>query len=194
MTRLPIKSLLALATIAGTIAIPTAAEARNGFLYRMLHPFDANAYYPPPPDAYDPYYDDEYYLPRRFKYDDQQDSYYDPQYDEPRYVKPQKKKKTAKSLQPKKPPTQKSVSVASKNIVKPTPEATASTSAAPKASSSSMSCDKASQIISGYGFSGVTASSCTGQVYAFNATRGGKPYRIKLSAASGELTEVKKVQ
>jgi hypothetical protein len=57
-----------------------------------------------------------------------------------------------------------------------------------------MSCDKAGEIVSGYGFTSVKPTTCTGQVFAFNATRSGKAYVIKLSSASGELTEVKKVQ
>ena len=57
-----------------------------------------------------------------------------------------------------------------------------------------MSCDKAGNIISGYGFTSIKPQSCTGKVYVFNATRSGKNYLVKLSSASGELTEVKKIQ
>ena len=56
-----------------------------------------------------------------------------------------------------------------------------------------MSCDKAVSIVSGYGFSGVKPDSCKGKVYAFNATRDGRNFAIKFNAASGELTEVKKL-
>lgn len=62
------------------------------------------------------------------------------------------------------------------------------------AESGKMSCDKAGSIVSGYGFSSVNPTSCKGKVYAFNATRDGKSFTIKLDAASGELTEVKKLQ
>ena len=62
------------------------------------------------------------------------------------------------------------------------------------ATTTGMSCDKAEKIVSGYGFTSVKPTTCTGQVFAFNATRSGKAYVIKLSSASGELTEVKKVQ
>ena len=55
-------------------------------------------------------------------------------------------------------------------------------------------CDKAQSIVGEYGFAGVKASDCDGQLYAFTATRGGKPYSIKVSSVSGELTEVKKVE
>ena len=56
-----------------------------------------------------------------------------------------------------------------------------------------LSCDKATSVVSGYGFSSVTPSSCSGKVYAFNAMRDGKSFAIKLDPASGELTEVKKL-
>jgi hypothetical protein len=58
---------------------------------------------------------------------------------------------------------------------------------------SGLSCEKATSVVSGYGFSSVTPSSCSGKVYAFNATRDGKSFAIKLDPASGELTEVKKL-
>lgn len=57
-----------------------------------------------------------------------------------------------------------------------------------------LSCDKATDIVSGFGFSSVKASDCQGQVYAFNATRDGKSFAIKLNASNGELTEVRKIQ
>ena len=59
--------------------------------------------------------------------------------------------------------------------------------------SAGMSCDKAGSIVSGYGFAGVKPGSCKGKVYAFNATRDGSNFAIKVDAASGELTEVKKL-
>ncbi|MFL5260495.1 MAG: hypothetical protein ACJ8AS_12140 [Hyphomicrobiales bacterium] len=55
-----------------------------------------------------------------------------------------------------------------------------------------VSCDKAKKIVSDYGFTQVEPKSCEGKVYAFSARRDGKPFSIKMSAASGELTEVKK--
>ena len=61
------------------------------------------------------------------------------------------------------------------------------------AATAGLSCDKAGTIVTGYGFTGVKAQSCKGKVYAFNATRDGKSFAIKLDAASGELTEVKKL-
>jgi len=56
-----------------------------------------------------------------------------------------------------------------------------------------LSCEKATSVVSGYGFSSVEASTCSGKLYAFNAKRGGNSFAIKLDPASGELTEVKKL-
>ena len=61
------------------------------------------------------------------------------------------------------------------------------------AATAGLSCDKAGSIITGYGFSSVKPDSCKGKVYAFNATRDGRSFAIKVDAASGELTEVKKL-
>ena len=72
----------------------------------------------------------------------------------------------------------------------PTKNKQASTAAS---KSAALSCDKATSIITGYGFSEVKPADCQGQVYAFNAARDGKAYAIKLNSISGELTEVKKV-
>jgi hypothetical protein len=55
-----------------------------------------------------------------------------------------------------------------------------------------ITCDKASKIVSGYGFSAVKPSTCEGKEYAFAATRDGKNYVIKMSSANGELTQVQK--
>lgn len=56
-----------------------------------------------------------------------------------------------------------------------------------------LSCEKATSVVSGYGFSSVEASTCSGKLYAFNGKRGGNSFAIKLDPASGELTEVKKL-
>ncbi len=182
-----ILGLMALATIACTSFMPSAAEAGPRWL-RFLQP-NYYTYYPGDLDYYDPDYEDEdayYYVrkPRRFV--QPRDSYYEPDYigpdDEPVYTPPKKKKKTVKAAPVTKPITKKSTVTAKKSTTQPT------------AKSASMSCDKAEKIVSGYGFSSIKPTTCQGQIYAFNATRGGKSYLIKLSAASGELTEVKKVQ
>ncbi len=55
-----------------------------------------------------------------------------------------------------------------------------------------VSCEEAQGIVSDFGFSDVKATSCSGSTYEIEAVRDGKPFTIKLSAADGELTEVKK--
>jgi hypothetical protein len=63
-----------------------------------------------------------------------------------------------------------------------------------KAAGASISCDKATSIVAGYGFGNIKTADCEGKDYAFNATRSGAPYLIRMSATTGELTEVKKLQ
>ena len=111
------------------------------------------------------------------------DGDYEPGYEgeEPVYIAP--KKKAAKAAPAPKP----SEAVVEKKAVSSTGKKTASAATA-------ISCDKAEKIVSGYGFANVTPATCTGQVFSFNATRSGIAYVIKLSSASGELTEVSKVQ
>jgi hypothetical protein len=98
--------------------------------------------------------------------------------EKPVYIAP--KKKTAKAVPAPKP----SLPAVKKKAVSSTGTASAAT----------ISCEKGEEIVSGYGFANVTPSTCTGQVFAFNAMRSGKSYVVKLSSASGELTEVNKVQ
>jgi hypothetical protein len=178
--------VMALAATMGTLFLSGAAEAGSGWRLHFLHPY-AYTYYPRPLDLYSSNYDygddeDYYDDPPPVAYDDQQDNYYEPEYkgqdNEPAYIVP-KKKKTAKIVPVTKPLVSKSVALVEKTTA---PSATA------------MTCDKAGKIVSGYGFTSVQPTSCNGQVFAFNATRSGKAYVIKLSSASGELTEVKKVQ
>ena len=150
-------SLAALAAVAGTPLMPSAAEAGM----RICLPFLICPHTPPSDDGdYEPGYEGE----------------------EPVYIAP-KKKKTTKAAPAPKP----SGAVVEKKAVSSTGKKTASAATA-------ISCDKAEKIVSDYGFANVTPATCTGQVFSFNATRSGETYVIKLSSASGELTEVKKVQ
>jgi hypothetical protein len=97
----------------------------------------------------------------------------------------QKRKERQKQIQ-----KQKQKSKAASKPAKPAePKKTATKTAA----ASGLSCEKATSVVTGYGFSSVTPSSCSGKVYAFNATRDGKAFAIKLNSANGELTEVKKL-
>lgn len=73
------------------------------------------------------------------------------------------------------------------------PQKTAAATPAKPLADGPLSCEKATEVVSGFGFSSVEASSCSGKLYAFNAKRGGKSFAIKLDPASGQLTEVKKL-
>ena len=195
-------SLAALAAITGTLLVPSVAEAGSRWRLRFLQP-DYYTYYPRPLDLYSSDYGDEEYYDddeRPMAYYDPDDDYYEPRYrvedDEPVYTSPKKKKKkTVKAVPVTKPVVKKSVATTEKKTVITT-EKKAVVSAEKKAvtASTGMSCDKAEKIVSGYGFTSVKPTTCTGQVFAFIATRSGKAYVIKLSSASGELTEVKKAQ
>ncbi|HMT15375.1 MAG TPA: hypothetical protein PKE19_11555, partial [Aestuariivirga sp.] len=79
---------------------------------------------------------------------------------------------------------------------KPAPKPVPTASAPPKdtgGAAGRLTCDKASGIVSGYGFASVKAQTCSGASYRFLATRGGKTYAVTVASASGELTEVKKL-
>jgi hypothetical protein len=73
------------------------------------------------------------------------------------------------------------------------PQKTAAATSAKAPGSGPLTCESATQVVAGFGFSSVEASSCSGKIYAFNAKRGGKSFAIKLDPASGQLTEVKKL-
>lgn len=122
---------------------------------------------------------DALYERRRRKFDER---YYEP---EPDPMPPPKARRVAPAKKP-------------ETAAKPATGAAAktqktATTAKPAGSSGALSCEKATSVISGYGFSSVEAASCAGKQYAFNATRDGKKFAIKLDPASGELTEVKKL-
>ena len=148
-------SLAAFAAVAGTLLMPSAAEAGM----RICFPF---LICPHTPSSDDGDYERGY------------------EGDEPVNIAPKRKTAKAASAKP-------SGAVVEKKALSSTGKKTASAATA-------ISCDKAEQIVSDYGFASVTPTTCTGQVFAFNATRSGTPYVIKLSSASGELTEVKKVE
>lgn len=194
-----IVSFMALAAIAGTLLVPNAAEAGSRWIPRFFQP-DYYTYYPRPRDLYShDFEDDDDDDGRPLAYYDPDEDYYEPQYrdedDEPVYVPPKKKKKTVKSVSVPKPVIKKPVVAAEKKAVETVEKKTvASVEKKTVPATAGMSCDKAEKIISGYGFTSVKPTACTGQIFAFNATRSGKAYVIKLSSASGELTEVKKVQ
>jgi hypothetical protein len=55
-----------------------------------------------------------------------------------------------------------------------------------------LSCEAAADIVANFGFSDVQSTSCSGDVYGFDASRDGSSYSIRVSAADGELTEVRR--
>ena len=83
-------------------------------------------------------------------------------------------------------------------ITAPITTATASTTVAtPKPvavkKSGAVTCEKGATIVSSFGFESVSTKSCEGTTLVYNASRGGKPFEINVSASSGELTAVKKL-
>lgn len=111
------------------------------------------------------------------------ETYYEPQpapTSKPKAVKPPPAKTTA-------------AATAKTNTDPAMPQKTAATAPAAPLAEGPLSCEKATEVVSGFGFSSVEAASCAGKLYAFNAKRGGKNFAIKLDPASGQLTEVKKL-
>jgi len=72
------------------------------------------------------------------------------------------------------------------------PDAIAKPKSKPIASKT-IGCTAGAAVVTGYGFGNVKPKVCTGGTYAYFAARGGKNYEIKLTAASGEITDVKKL-
>ena len=117
---------------------------------------------------------------------------FDAAYYEPRALTPEKPR-TAPAAKKASVPAEKTQTTKAATA-KTASVAKASTTQNQTASSGSLSCDKAGSIVSGYGFESVKPQTCKGKTYAFAATRDGKSFAIKLDSASGELTEVKKLQ
>jgi len=136
----------------------------------------------------DPDFDEDYYDPER---DVQEPAVKKKSKPASAIVKPKAKPAVKTAAKPAEStatdPAAKSDAAVKSAAVSPKPDAPAA-----KATGGALSCDKAGQIISGYGFSGVKPSVCTGKIYAFNASRDGNNFAIKLDSSSGELTEVKK--
>jgi hypothetical protein len=123
------------------------------------------------------------------------ESYYDPSFDEPpAQPKPLKKKPVSKTATAMKPVTKTTTATTKPVTATATKTASAAAATEPQPPKGALACDKATGIVSGFGFANVKAASCTGQVYSFSGARDGKNFAIKLDAATGELTEVKKVQ
>lgn len=203
MRRSSIITAAILAVAAGTL-LPLGAEAgsRLHFNYFTYEP-GYRTYYPGPVYAPRPryfyYYDYDDEPPYAYDYEPE---YYEPEY-APRY-KPQRYKRPARLYEAQKPrrktktvtydePTEPDVKAKAiePETIENEPKPVESKPVKKKAAG--MSCDKAAKIVADYGFGSVKAASCTGAVYSFKGSRDGKAYSIKLSAKSGELTEVKKL-
>ena len=175
---------LSLASVlAAFIAVLSVGTAEAGWRWKLRYvdPYpEYETYYPGPIYIPPPRYKRQY--ERYSSYDDDYDDF-DPDYYEPEYVPPKKKmKKPQKSQKP--------AITKQKTAKKPTTQKQATVPQAKK--TGAISCDKASKIVAGYGFSAVKPSTCQGKEYAFAATRDGKNYVIKMSSANGELTQVQK--
>ena len=131
---------------------------------------------------------DELYGRRERRNAERYDEDYDERYYEPELVKPKRKAAKEKAQQ-----TNKKKTAAQPAKQAPRKEAGAPQKKVAPAKAAGLSCEKAGSVVTGYGFSSVTPSSCEGKVYAFNAQRDGKSFAIKLDPKSGELTEVKKL-
>jgi hypothetical protein len=75
----------------------------------------------------------------------------------------------------------------------PPPKAAAKPKLVAKTEGKTIGCTAGAAVITGYGFGDVKPKACTGNAYAYSATRAGKNYEIKLTASSGEITDVKKL-
>lgn len=98
-------------------------------------------------------------------------------------------KPVAKSVKPAAPKLQ----TASLTPLKPEAKPKAVAKAELKSDGKTIGCTAGAAVIVGYGFGDVKPKACTGNAYAYSATRAGKAYEIKLTAASGEITDVKKL-
>lgn len=209
----------ALLPIFAASVFTTQAEADHRPRYKR-----DRGYYEEMPYYYPQRYFRYFYIPREEYRDDEfeefDEGYYDPSMEPPVVKrKPAAKKKTVFKEPAKKAPVKKMAAVenpplnpaakppsaAGKKVtaVETPREAPVTPSgakpvkkAAPaaKPAAGALSCDKATGIVTGFGFTDVKPAVCTGQFYTFNAARDGRPFTIKLNARSGELTEVKKVQ
>ena len=76
---------------------------------------------------------------------------------------------------------------------KPKAKSVIAKAAPAKVTGKTIGCTAGAAVIVGYGFAEVKPKTCTGDAYTYTATRAEKNYEIKLTAKSGEITDVKKV-
>lgn len=180
-------------SLAALLAAGTMVESAHADHHKRRHVIIEDDYYDGPPiirnipglriffgdyALSEEEFDQLYGTGRRVYRDDREDDYSEP-------VQPRRKSIQKEQQKP-----------AKKTVSRPASGTDGSAKKAPAktaSAASGLSCEKATSVVSGYGFSSVTPSSCSGKVYAFNAQRDGKTFAIKLDPKSGELTEVKKL-
>ena len=114
------------------------------------------------------------------------------------HVKPLVKKPVATTTATITPQTAPVTGASATSPPQPAPLTTASTTVAtpkpvPVKKSGIVTCERGATIVSSFGFESVSTKSCDGGTLVYNASRGGKPFEINVSASSGELTAVKKL-
>ncbi len=148
--------------------------------YEPVPEYDSYYYAPPPPPAARFYvpppegYEEDYYAP----YEMQPPRSYggERRYNQP-YPRYERSPQVPRAQQPKRAPSQ---------------SANRSTGPAQTGPRGPVDCNRAQEVVAGYGFGNVKPVSCTGKLYSFSGLRDGKDYRVQVSAATGEITEVKK--
>lgn len=208
-------ALIGLAILATTAV---SAEARDRFTFQFFAPWhDREAYVLDDNEddavVYDEEYDDRYdgdviVRPRNraVSYDTENELWW---LDDNARVKLEKRskdrkpavKRTAVKLEPLAKPKLKAAALPktklamqpelqTASLTKPTTVVKAKTS---PVVTKTIGCTAGAAVVTGYGFGAVKPKVCTGNTYAYSAARGGKVYEIKLTAASGEITDVKKL-
>lgn len=191
------KRMALMAIAASVAAMAAAAPADAKIRLRTWHGVPWFEYYEPYPG--ERFSAEEY--DNSYAYDENGNLVFDESYYDPYYLPPSKG--PMKTLRPQQKQTAtrgKAVTGTTAKTASAKPKAaddieTASISpdAPTKTGGGTISCDKATSIVSGYGFGTVKPTSCAGKTYEFSALRDGKKFLIKVSSASGELTEVKKL-
>ncbi len=208
-----------LAAVASLAVSSVSAEARdrwrqrqfNGWQDRPIYLYEDDegdmAYYEP-----DDEYEEQVIVPRRFRNREQRMRDAERDIDgelwwlennaRKKLDQRQKiKKKTVARAEPVVKPKAKAVVAAKPKKLDPDKVQTASLgkpaqTVKPKAKSvvgKTIGCTAGAAVVTGYGFGAVKPKICTGNTYAYTAARAGKIYEIKLTAASGEITDVRKL-
>ena len=198
-------SIGAMALAAAAVMLPLQAQAEHenryfGFGYQ---PFAYPYAYPPPPVVYPPPPGVRERAPGIYEYEVAPGRWvrvrpgygYQPRRDRRYGAQPQPQealRNEGPPPVPQKKPEAADEEVAVQGLPATTPPAQSAARIPAESSAAALSCEDAADIVEGFGFSDVQSTSCSGDVYGFEASRDGNAYSIKLSAANGELTEVRK--